>query len=269
MKKIKSVFLVLLWLFVFFLIEGMATVAVLFYKIYTDIDYAKRLLDALNAYDPKNTETFTNYLQVIYEIVPETLFVTGILALIPIIIYFIVTKQNPYKKVNLPKIGFLIGVAILGNVVISSLLGLLPDNLLADYSQSTGYIETLPFLPLLITVGILGPITEEIFFRYLMMKRIKNKYFAIILPALAFGVAHGNIVQGTYAFIIGLIFGYVYYKTKNLSYTTIMHIGLNSSSVFVMFLPETVSVILAIGFALYAVIYFFVKRKNHEKLNIF
>ena len=257
MKKTKPVLFVVLYFITFFVVETIASAVAIFYRLYTDQVYAERLADALYSVDYSDMESVTNYLNVIYEMVPQVLLLSGIFALVPITIYFIKTKQNPYEKIEPPKIVFLIGFAITMNVVISTLIEFLPSDLISNYTQSTGYVEQLPFWSLLLTVGIIGPITEEIFFRYLMMKRINNKYLAIILPALMFGVAHGNIVQGTYAFIIGLIFGYVYYKTKNLSYSTIMHIAVNSSSVFIVSMPKGLAVIIGILLFAYTAIYLF------------
>ncbi len=269
MKNLKSIFLIILWLFIFFIVEGIGALIAIFYKISTNIEYAEKLNNALNSYKSQGNEIIEDFLNIINEVTPEALFITGILVTIPLVIYFIIKKQNPYKKIKIQKIGFLFGIAVIGNIIISLLLNILPQNLINDHSQATGYIEEIPFIPLLISVGIIGPVIEEIFFRYLMMKKVDNKYIAIILPAFLFGVAHGNIVQGTYAFLTGVVFGYIYFKTKNLSYSTIMHVTLNSSSAFAVYLPKTISIILAIIIVSYTFGYLIIMKKNNENINIF
>lgn len=232
LRKTKPVLFTVLYLVLFFVIEIVASFGVLIYRVSTDIDYANRFLNALETVDMNSAESFTEYMMVYYELVPDILIVTGVLSIIPITIYFIIKKTNPFKKLSISKVWFLVILSFLLNIIVSALVECLPQWMLDDYSQSVvGYLDNLPLIPLFISVGIIGPITEEVFFRYLMMKRIKNKYVAIILPALAFGVAHGNIVQSSYATLLGLVFGYIYYKTQNLTTTSIMHITINSTSV--------------------------------------
>ena len=59
--------------------------------------------------------------------------------------------------------------------------------------------------------GIFAPITEEILFRGLIQRTLRpyGKRFAIIMSAFAFGIFHGNLLQTPYAFLVGLILGYV------------------------------------------------------------
>lgn len=59
--------------------------------------------------------------------------------------------------------------------------------------------------------GILAPITEEILFRGLIQRTLMpyGKKFAIFCAAFTFGIFHGNLVQSPYAFLVGLVLGYV------------------------------------------------------------
>ena len=45
----------------------------------------------------------------------------------------------------------------------------------------------------------------------------------ILISALLFGVYHGNLVQGTYGFVMGILFTIVYEKYKNFYLPVIMH----------------------------------------------
>ena len=59
--------------------------------------------------------------------------------------------------------------------------------------------------------GILAPITEEILFRGLIQRSVLSfgKKFAILVSSLTFGLFHGNLIQTPYAFVVGLVLGYV------------------------------------------------------------
>ncbi|KXT74952.1 putative protease [Streptococcus sp. DD10] len=59
--------------------------------------------------------------------------------------------------------------------------------------------------------GILGPISEELIFRGTILGSFKTygKLYALVMSAILFGLFHGNIPQGLFAFLVGLVFGYV------------------------------------------------------------
>ena len=60
-------------------------------------------------------------------------------------------------------------------------------------------------------ITILGPISEELLFRGLLLRVLKpwGKQTAILVSALVFGFFHGNIIQIPFAFLVGLVLGYV------------------------------------------------------------
>ena len=60
-------------------------------------------------------------------------------------------------------------------------------------------------------VGLVAPICEEVLFRGVLMKELKplGKNFAIVTSAMVFGLFHDDVVQGTFAFLFGLILGFV------------------------------------------------------------
>ena len=66
-------------------------------------------------------------------------------------------------------------------------------------------------LSMFLYVCLLAPIWEEILFRGYVMRTLERygKKFAILASAFLFGVYHGNVVQSPYAFVVGLILGYV------------------------------------------------------------
>ena len=89
--------------------------------------------------------------------------------------------------------------------------------------------------------AVLGPIAEELAFRGLSLgyfkKALPSFALANICQALLFGLIHMNFLQGAYAFVVGLLLGYVAHKTGSLLLSIVLHICFNSSS----FLLEAVS----------------------------
>ena len=59
--------------------------------------------------------------------------------------------------------------------------------------------------------SIAAPIVEEILFRGFVQRTLLpfGKKFAIFGSALLFGMFHGNLIQTPYAFLVGLVLGYV------------------------------------------------------------
>ena len=85
---------------------------------------------------------------------------------------------------------------------------------------------------IMLTLTIAAPLLEELIFRKCLIDhtiRFGEKN-AILFSALAFGLFHCNLYQIFYAFGIGLIFGYIYVRTRNVRYTMIMHFLINFSS---------------------------------------
>lgn len=78
---------------------------------------------------------------------------------------------------------------------------------------------------------ILGPIAEELTFRgltlYFTEKCTKRFGIANTLQAFAFGIFHMNLIQGVYAFFLGLVMGFLYRKYRSLYVTIIFHIFFN------------------------------------------
>ena len=92
-------------------------------------------------------------------------------------------------------------------------------------------------------VAVAGPILEELLFRGAVEKLLLQQYTptkAILFSALIFGVFHLNPAQIIPAFLMGLMFGWMYYKTGSLIPCIVTHIFNNSLSTYLMIhFPDT------------------------------
>lgn len=109
---------------------------------------------------------------------------------------------------------------------IGTLLELLPNykDMMSQYADTFSSINT---TLLLIGGGIIGPICEEIIFRGIILKGFLKTYDykkAILFSAIIFGVIHMIPIQMVTAFFIGLVLGYIYYKTRSLWLVSIIHV---------------------------------------------
>lgn len=91
-----------------------------------------------------------------------------------------------------------------------------------------------PWVNFLIVV-IAAPIMEELLFRKFIVDRTTRfgEGVSIVLSGLMFGLFHGNLNQFVYAFMIGVLFGFIYIKTRNIIYTIILHMIVNFLGGFV------------------------------------
>lgn len=80
-------------------------------------------------------------------------------------------------------------------------------------------------LGMFLYVCVLGPVTEEILFRGLLLRSIEpyGKKLAILTSAIMFGLYHGNPLQSSYAMVVGIVLGYVAAE-YNILWATLLHI---------------------------------------------
>ncbi|MEG1580453.1 MAG: CPBP family intramembrane glutamic endopeptidase [Bacteroidaceae bacterium] len=81
-------------------------------------------------------------------------------------------------------------------------------------------------------IAVVGPIAEEVVFRRgilgsLLTMRLKP-WCAILLSSILFGVIHFNPTQMIGATLIGILFGWFYYRTGNLLPSILAHITNNT-----------------------------------------
>lgn len=108
---------------------------------------------------------------------------------------------------------------------------------------------------------VLAPIGEEILCRgltlYYAKKALPYFWMANILQALLFGAIHGNLIQGLYAFAIGLMLGWVTERYHSLLPAMLLHFTVNfSSTVWIekafFWVPDTLlSYLILLGITLF------------------
>lgn len=85
----------------------------------------------------------------------------------------------------------------------------------------------------LLSICLLGPLVEETVFRGAIERRLLEKpwnpWYAIVISAIFFAVAHGNFSQGVTAMVIGCFLGWVYYRTRNIWPCVLIH-ALNNTT---------------------------------------
>ena len=95
----------------------------------------------------------------------------------------------------------------------------------------------------LILYGIISPLAEEVVFRGIIYNRIRRNYSitaAVFLSASLFGLYHGNIVQGTYGFLMGILIAYTYERYGRFFHAYLFHAAANTA-VYIITSNEAIS----------------------------
>ena len=97
-----------------------------------------------------------------------------------------------------------------------------------------------PLWVTLISVSVFAPFFEEWLCRGVIMRGMLHSMhpsMAIIISAAFFAVIHMNPWQALPAFCLGVLFGFVYYRTGSLKLTMVMHCVNNSLAVIISKIP--------------------------------
>ncbi len=124
------------------------------------------------------------------------------------------------------------GGNLLGQLVLGLLRVLLPFRSSLPGTAPSGEYPALQALLLVVA----APLMEEYVFRRSIMDRLLpfGERSALLCSALAFGLFHSSVNQAIYAFLLGLVFGYVYFRTGRLRYSVALHILVNGLSTLVL-----------------------------------
>lgn len=96
----------------------------------------------------------------------------------------------------------------------------------------------------ILSICLIGPLAEEAIFRGAIERRLLetnwSPWFAIVISALLFALAHGNYGQGVTAVISGCFMGWVYYRTRSIWPTFLIHAVNNTTAVIAAYsIPES------------------------------
>lgn len=141
---------------------------------------------------------------------------------------YVSIKNDRYKRVGLPVLCmsavFIFSATYVLNVVIEQLNipDTMEDTFIAMSRNPLG----------LLSIALLAPILEELLFRGAiegqLLYRWQNPWLGIVVSSLIFGMIHGNPAQIPFAFLMGMMFGWLYYRTGSLLPGIVGHVLNNS-----------------------------------------
>ena len=178
----------------------------------------------------------------------NALIYTVIFAAIQVVVSFSV--QGVYMLIDGPgakmdATGLIITMAVFSVVVMALFLGVI--------IPSTWLQEQMPELPNMMeaefgmimkerlgyfVVGLLAPLAEELVFRGAILRALlrwhKNAWVGIAISAVLFAIIHMNPAQMPHAFLVGLLLGWMYYRTDSIVPGVVFH-WVNNSVAYVLY----------------------------------
>jgi len=110
-----------------------------------------------------------------------------------------------------------------------------PVHKITDPVHGAGFVA----LALVVVVGV--PIVEELFFRGLLLRGIQrelNAPAAIVISAVAFGLAHYELVQLPALIVLGLVLGWLAVRTGRLGPSIWAHAAFNGLAILAVALQR-------------------------------
>ena len=234
--RVGMVFLSLIPLSVFLMIQSVSQFPFLFLA----------MAEAYQSEAYKNAATVTESTRVIMDIfnskyaIPAYL-IYSIAGLIVFSIWYYkaFVKKGPRIKISqvfgVKSVIAMIGTALCFDFVINAgmtLVSMLMPKIIEDYNlivEMSGLVTNIWIT--VIYVIFLAPLLEELVFRgviysYLEKSGIKPGLI-ILITGLAFGIVHFNLVQSTYACILGIFLGFLRYKYRSIKITVLTHAMIN------------------------------------------
>ncbi len=153
----------------------------------------------------------------------------------------IIKGAHTTKSVFLPKYLLIVPFAVSFMYAANTFVGIIEKlfpSIAHSFDEAAKSIYGANISIQIVTAVILGPIVEELIFRglmYIRLKRMFGFWIASLVTGLIFGLYHGNVSQGIYAFIFSYGAIYIYEKYKKIYAPIIMHMVANGVSVLVTF----------------------------------
>ena len=154
---------------------------------------------------------------------------------LPFLVYLKIGRKDVTEYLRFEKVGFFTATLCVLSGLALCLLGNYPAFAIQDFLGQFGYEpssvietthQTMPmFLLEMFSTAVLVPVMEEFAFRGVMLSALRKHGtgFAIIASALVFAFAHGDFSSVVFAFIAGLVFGFLYVRTGNLWISICIH----------------------------------------------
>ncbi|MFZ5354625.1 MAG: CPBP family intramembrane glutamic endopeptidase [Bacillota bacterium] len=230
MKYLKLIGLILLFLLLYYVVQTAL------FMVIGIIESVKLMLDGQQLNPDSIVEIISGSMGLV-------IFLSGIITFLLYMLIYKIRKRNIFTTCGFSSVGFgkLFTIGLFGIALnLFTVTTLYTTSIYKYFPEHSELIEALignnSFIVTLLTVGIIAPLFEEILFRGMIYNELKEHMkvnAVIVIQALLFAIYHMNILQGLYAFVLGIFLGLVYRWYKSIWAPIAIHVLYNSTSVVI------------------------------------
>lgn len=149
--------------------------------------------------------------------------------------------SNNFGRLGGWKLAVVASIATIAAAFIAEPINTLLPEMPEFLKQALEQLTEGPLWVAFLSVSVFAPLFEEWLCRGLVLRGLLRKFnpaSSIMVSAAFFAILHMNPWQAIPAFLLGLLFGYVYYKTGSLKLTMLMHCVNNTLALITSRIPS-------------------------------
>lgn len=192
---------------------------------------------------------FTPLLNVVVQNMALNVIVSEVTIWLPALLFLLIGGKRPavfcrIRKIHISTALMTVLFTILMEpliTVVNALSMLFVENTVAGLS---GQVTQLPLWGMLLGIAVYGPFSEELAFRgviYQSYREQENRWKALLLSSLLFGLMHMNLNQACYAFVMGIALALLVEATGSMIPAFIAHFWVNGLSTVLMYAVKDVA----------------------------
>ncbi|MDE6517271.1 MAG: CPBP family intramembrane metalloprotease, partial [Acetatifactor sp.] len=186
---------------------------------------------------------FTPLLDVVVENMALNVIVSEITIWLPALLFLLIGRKRPAVFCRLRKVHISTALmTVLFTVLMEPLITLVNavsmlvvENTVAGL---TVQVTQMPLWGMLLGIAVYGPFSEELAFRgviYQSYRGQENRWKALLLSSLLFGLMHMNLNQACYAFVMGIALALLVEAADSMIPAFIAHFWVNGLSTVLMY----------------------------------
>ncbi len=194
----------------------------------------------------KNLLAFIAGADYVYDLTVELTIVSGCLSILIFALIFkarkttltemaYINKMPPRFFLTMIIMGISTAYAIAVILGLIEMSGIIPESWLQAQESAYEDVNQSSTLMQFLSVGLMAPLLEEVLFRGLILGTLKKEmhpWIAIVISAVAFGVAHGTPIGIMYATVLGIFMGWIFVKFNSILPSFLFHMAYNCTLSF-------------------------------------
>ena len=199
------------------------------------------VLLAMQAFLPEIAEDFGTIISYPLMFIPAMLYASAKSRLDENFTPSVPVDSNNFGRLGGFAMAVIVSVATIAAAYITDLAGHFMPPMPPAIEQIMKALLDAPLWITLLSVSIFAPFFEEWLCRGMILRGLLGKMkpaAAICISAAFFAIIHFNPWQAIPAFVLGLLFGFVYYRTGSLKLTMLMHCVNNTMAFVVSRIPS-------------------------------